>query len=93
MDLPEIEFWHNSSDSVVRPFRTFLSFLIICNFDDIHYFLLGLYFVVVVFLVRPPYQVENKKEMGVPEVGVSKEGVGLPVQFQDVKYPKFKREI
>ena len=60
---------------VVLPFRTFLSLLIICNFDDIHYFLLGLYFVVVVFLARPPYQVENKKEMGVPDVGMSKEGV------------------
>ena len=50
---------------------------------------------VVVFQARSPYQVgKNNKEMGVPGVGVSEEGVcckiRLPVKFKD---PKFKYEI
>ena len=41
---------------------------------------------------RPPLQLEKKKEMGVPEKGVS---CKLPVKFQDVKFkdPKFKHDI
>ena len=57
-------------------------------------------FLLLFELWQPPYQVEKKKGMGVPEVGVSEEGGccvrrgrllqnGLPVKFKD---PKFKHE-
>ena len=48
------------------------------------------------FQARPPYQVEKKKEMGVPEVGVRRGSLDcLPVKFHDVKFkdPKIKHEI
>ena len=52
---------------------------------------------VVFYRERPPYQVEKKKEMGVPEVSVSEEGIllqgRLPVKFQDVKFKDPKHEI
>ena len=38
-------------------------------------------FLKIIFQVRPPYQVEKKKETGVPEVDVSEEGVYCKIVF------------